>query len=60
MHIDTTTLSLYGDYESSEESVPSESTTAQVQPARGHAKSGHHDLKQMVLVTACNAPFYLI
>lgn len=52
MHIDTTTLSLYGDYEVSEERVASESTPVQVQPARGHAKSGRHDLKQMVLLLA--------
>lgn len=52
IHIDTTTLSLYGDYESSEESVSPEASVAQVHPARGYAKSGRHDLKQMVLLLA--------
>lgn len=52
MHIDTTTLSLYGDYEACEKGIASEFTATQVQPERGHAKSGRHDLKQMVLLLA--------
>lgn len=52
MHIDTTTLSLYGDYEMSEDNVSPESTAVQAHPAHGHAKSGRHDLKQMVLLLA--------
>lgn len=51
MHIDTTTLSLYGDYDSSDPITP-ESITTTTEPARGHAKSGRHDLKQMVLLLA--------
>lgn len=52
MHIDTTTLSLYGNYASPEVPLTSESAAMSVQPARGHAKSGRHDLKQMVLLLA--------
>lgn len=52
MHIDTTTLSLYGDYEVPEDSISSESAAVSVRPERGHAKSGRHDLKQMVLLLA--------
>jgi transposase len=52
IHIDTTTLSLYGDYDSSEDDVISQSEAITAQPARGHAKSGRHDLKQMVLLLA--------
>ena len=51
IHIDTTTLSLYGDYEAHEESDV-DSTEAKVQPAYGHAKSKRNDLKQMVLLLA--------
>jgi transposase len=45
-HIDTTTLSLYGEYETDEinEDTPT--------PKQGYAKSGRHDLKQMVLLLA--------
>jgi transposase len=52
IHIDTTTLSLYGDYDSSEDNVTSQPEAMTAQPARGHAKSGRHDLKQMVLLLA--------
>jgi transposase len=47
-HVDTTTLSLYGDYDydsSMEEDVFP-------WPMQGYAKSGRHDLKQMVLLLA--------
>src|SRR3990167_3153417 len=46
VHIDTSTLSLYGEYETDEinEDAP--------HPKQGYAKSGRHDLKQMVLLLA--------
>lgn len=47
VNIDTTTLSLYGDYEASDR----KGTDIPV-PAQGYAKSGRHDLKQMVLLLA--------
>jgi transposase len=50
-HIDTTTLSLYGDYEVSEEFSASEAGMIP-HPAHGHAKSKRNDLKQMVLLLA--------
>jgi len=53
VHIDTTTLSLFGDFEQSlnEKAVESENNNAP-QPKQGYAKSGRHDLKQMVLLLA--------
>lgn len=55
-HIDTTTLSVYGEYSNSQDDeFP--------QPAQGYAKSGRHDLKQMVLLLAttgaANFPIYM-
>lgn len=41
-HFDTTTLSLYGEYDR-------DSTDEIPHPEYGHAKNGRHDLKQMVL-----------
>ena len=52
LHIDTTTLSLYGDYETVEEEQPREETATTVRPERGYAKSKRNDLKQMVLLLA--------
>lgn len=43
MHLDTTTLSLFGTYDDSRSAV---------KPERGYAKSGRHDLKQMILLLA--------
>ena len=43
-HLDTTTLSLYGEY--------GEEVGTNPHPKRGYAKSGRHDLKQMVLLLA--------
>lgn len=51
-HIDTTTLSLYGDYEYPEGELINEVDIAAPRPERGYAKSGRHDLKQMVLLLA--------
>jgi transposase len=52
-HIDTTTLSLYGDYEPSElEKVNEGDNVSSPWPKQGYAKSGRHDLKQMVLLLA--------
>jgi transposase len=51
-HIDTTTLSLYGDYECPEGELINEVDIAAPRPERGYAKSGRHDLKQMVLLLA--------
>lgn len=51
-HIDTTTLSLYGDYEASEELNDPASGYISPYPAHGHAKSKRNDLKQMVLLLA--------
>lgn len=48
VHIDTTTLSLYGDYDSDD--LETESQVAR--PERGYAKSKRHDLKQMILLLA--------
>lgn len=52
-HIDTTTLSLFGDYAEPEESEGVEHNHAAIPwPKQGYAKSGRHDLKQMVLLLA--------
>ena len=47
-HVDTTTLSLYGNYD--QDSLMDESVFPW--PMQGYAKSGRHDLKQMVLLLA--------
>jgi len=52
VHIDTTTLSLFGDYEHEPCVELLESEQPQPWPAHGYAKSGRHDLKQMVLLLA--------
>jgi len=44
IHIDTTTLRLYGDYDLNDDNIASGSVTINPQPERGHAKSGRHDL----------------
>lgn len=46
MHLDTTTLSLFGSYEKEE------GFESPLKPERGYAKSGRHDLKQMILLLA--------
>ena len=52
-HIDTTTLSLYGDYEQPDMLDSTEENKSKIPwPKQGHAKSGRHDLKQMVLLLA--------
>lgn len=52
-HIDTTTLSLYGDYEQPEMlDLTEENKSIIPWPKQGYAKSGRHDLKQMVLLLA--------
>lgn len=53
INIDTTTLSLYGDYERppSGNSIEDEQFSLPW-PQQGYAKSGRHDLKQMVLLLA--------
>lgn len=52
-HIDTTTLSLYGDYEQPEMLDSTEENNSKIPwPKQGYAKSGRHDLKQMVLLLA--------
>lgn len=48
-HIDTTTLSLFGDYE---HLVVEGEHIGTPLPKQGYAKSGRHDLKQMVLLLA--------
>ena len=48
-HIDTTTLSLFGDFEQPE--IESDNNNIPW-PKQGYAKSGRHDLKQMVLLLA--------
>jgi transposase len=52
-HIDTTTLSLFGDFEQPtlHESIESGNDNTPW-PKQGYAKSGRHDLKQMVLLLA--------
>lgn len=53
-HLDTTTLSLFGVYEkdSLAPAVDEMETLLQPWPEQGYAKSGRHDLKQMVLLLA--------
>lgn len=52
-HIDTTTLSLFGDYAEPDEIVGVENNNSTIPwPKQGYAKSGRHDLKQMVLLLA--------
>jgi len=55
-HIDTTTLTLYGDFEQPEQSELNEAAENSDNnipwPKQGYAKSGRHDLKQMVLLLA--------
>ena len=48
VHVDTTTLSLYGEYESDDPAIDG----SDPRPKQGYAKSGRHDLKQMVLLLA--------
>src|SRR5665811_78018 len=50
-HIDTTTLSLYGDFEQPELNETTNNNNIPW-PKQGYAKSGRHDLKQMVLLLA--------
>lgn len=52
-HIDTTTLSLFGDYDQPEANDLVENDNDSIPwPKQGYAKSGRHDLKQMVLLLA--------
>lgn len=53
IHIDTTTLSLFGDFEQHalKEVIENDKDTTPW-PKQGYAKSGRHDLKQMVLLLA--------
>jgi transposase len=52
-HIDTTTLSLFGDFDQPVLNENIESTNDNTPwPKQGYAKSGRHDLKQMVLLLA--------
>jgi len=52
VNIDTTTLSLYGAYNQSDLKTDDAENQLPAHPAQGHAKSGRHDLKQMVLLLA--------
>jgi len=52
VNIDTTTLSLYGAYDQNDLPLEDTENKEQSTPAQGHAKSGRHDLKQMVLLLA--------
>lgn len=49
-HIDTTTLSLFGDYE--QDDGAEDDKIISPRPEQGYAKSKRHDLKQMVLLLA--------
>jgi len=52
-HIDTTTLSLFGDFEQPVLNEVIENDNDNIPwPKQGYAKSGRHDLKQMVLLLA--------
>ena len=52
-HIDTTTLSLFGDFEQAALNEVIENDNDNIPwPKQGYAKSGRHDLKQMVLLLA--------
>lgn len=52
-HLDTTTLSLHGEYE---EALSLEKETEPASPAFGYPKNGRFDLKQMVLLLATTGP----
>lgn len=52
LNIDTTTLSLFGDFEQSTSSGADKLDDTVPRPKQGYAKSGRHDLKQMVLLLA--------
>ncbi len=53
IHIDTTTLSLFGDFEQPALNEVTENDKDNTPwPKQGYAKSGRHDLKQMVLLLA--------
>ena len=52
INIDTTTLSLYGEYPDTANQGEEEGQASIPRPARGYAKSKRHDLKQMVLLLA--------
>ena len=52
VNIDTTTLSLYGSYEQDDLILEDTEIKERPRPAQGHAKSGRHDLKQMILLLA--------
>ena len=56
-HMDTTTLSVYGDYDDEEAGgSPSGKETEPASPAFGYPKNGRFDLKQMVLLLATTGP----
>ena len=52
INIDTTTLSLYGEYPEAANQGEDEGQASIPRPERGYAKSKRHDLKQMVLLLA--------
>jgi len=52
VNIDTTTLSLYGAYDQNDLVLEQTEGQEAPHPAQGYAKSGRHDLKQMVLLLA--------
>tara|TARA_Y100000746_G_scaffold120253_1_gene103026 strand:+ start:316 stop:1980 length:1665 start_codon:yes stop_codon:yes gene_type:complete len=52
INIDTTTLSLYGEYPEAANQGEDEDQASIPRPERGYAKSKRHDLKQMVLLLA--------
>lgn len=60
VHMDTTTLSVYGAYEEDQEEAPSqkqeEKGTGLASPKFGYPKNGRFDLKQMVLLLATTGP----
>ena len=61
VHVDTTSLTLYGDYEEEDKKATTQTPEpsanrlelpSDAQPAYGHAKNKRHDLKQMTLLLA--------
>lgn len=58
-HLDTTTLSVYGEYEEDPKKTPLQTQREEKSPASpafGYPKNGRFDLKQMVLLLATTGP----
>jgi transposase len=56
VNLDTTTLSLYGEYENCDKTDDNQSSSSNAIPKYGYAKNKRHDLKQMILLIAKSGP----